>query len=259
MAQTAVRVGGADHVHVVLHRGGQVVALPQAGDAVPELGDLGGVAFGQWIEPGAGMGVDEPVGLVLLVQVVQQLNQHDVLEHIGVVAGVKGVAVTQHGRTLCSEAGSVVDRVMIRAFGSRIAAVDFDVIVIGAGAAGMMCAAQAGQRGRRVLLLEHARKLAEKIRISGGGRCNFTNLHCRPEAFLSHNPHFCRSALARYTPRAFHRAGRAPPYPLPREDPRSTVLRRQRQADHRPAQAGMRARPGALGDAGQRRAHRLLR
>ena len=92
---------------------------------------------------------------------------------------------------------------MIRAFGARIAAVDFDVIVLGAGAAGMMCAAQAGQRGRRVLLLEHAQKLAEKIRISGGGRCNFTNLHCRPEAFLSRNPHFCRSALARYTPRHF--------------------------------------------------------
>jgi hypothetical protein len=79
----------------------------------------------------------------------------------------------------------------------------FDVIVIGAGAAGMMCAAQCGQRGRRVLLIEHYRKLAEKIRISGGGRCNFTNLHTGPENFLSNNPHFCRSALARYTPRHF--------------------------------------------------------
>jgi predicted Rossmann fold flavoprotein len=78
-----------------------------------------------------------------------------------------------------------------------------DVIVIGAGAAGMMCAAQAGQRGRRVLLIEHYHKLGEKIRISGGGRCNFTNLHCAPEHFLSQNPHFCRSALARYTPRHF--------------------------------------------------------
>ena len=78
-----------------------------------------------------------------------------------------------------------------------------DVIIIGAGAAGMMCAAQAGQRGRRVLLLDHCRKLGEKIRISGGGRCNFTNLHCQPENFLSRNPHFCRSALARYTPRHF--------------------------------------------------------
>ena len=67
----------------------------------------------------------------------------------------------------------------------------------------MMCAAQIGQRGRRVLLIEHARKLAEKIRISGGGRCNFTNLHCAPENFLSQNPHFCRSALARYTAQHF--------------------------------------------------------
>jgi predicted Rossmann fold flavoprotein len=67
----------------------------------------------------------------------------------------------------------------------------------------MMCAAQIGQRGRRVLLIEHARKLAEKIRISGGGRCNFTNLQCKPEDFLSQNPHFCRSALARYTPQHF--------------------------------------------------------
>ena len=80
---------------------------------------------------------------------------------------------------------------------------DFDVIVLGAGAAGMMCAAVAGRRGRRVLLVEHAVQLGEKIRISGGGRCNFTNLHSRPEAFLSRNPHFCCSALARYTPRDF--------------------------------------------------------
>jgi predicted Rossmann fold flavoprotein len=80
---------------------------------------------------------------------------------------------------------------------------DFDVIVIGAGAAGMMCAAQCGQRGRRVLLIEHYHKLGEKIRISGGGRCNFTNIHTRPENFLSKNPHFCRSALARYTPQHF--------------------------------------------------------
>ena len=75
--------------------------------------------------------------------------------------------------------------------------------MIGAGAAGMMCAAQVGQRGRRVLLIEHVRKLGEKIRISGGGRCNFTNLHCSPANFLSRNPDFCRSALARYTARDF--------------------------------------------------------
>jgi predicted Rossmann fold flavoprotein len=78
-----------------------------------------------------------------------------------------------------------------------------DVIIIGSGAAGMMCALQAGQRGRSVVLLEHAKKLAEKIRISGGGRCNFTNLNTKPENFISANPNFCRSALARYTSRDF--------------------------------------------------------
>ncbi|GGX33001.1 NAD(P)/FAD-dependent oxidoreductase [Undibacterium squillarum] len=79
----------------------------------------------------------------------------------------------------------------------------FDVVVIGAGAAGMMCAATAAGRGRRVALLDHATKLAEKIRISGGGRCNFTNLHAGPSNYLSNNPHFCRSALSRYTPQDF--------------------------------------------------------
>ncbi len=79
----------------------------------------------------------------------------------------------------------------------------YDVIVVGAGAAGMMCAATAGQRGRSVLLIEHYDKLGEKIRISGGGRCNFTNLHAGPANYLSQNPDFCRSALARYTPRNF--------------------------------------------------------
>jgi predicted Rossmann fold flavoprotein len=76
---------------------------------------------------------------------------------------------------------------------------DFDVIVIGAGAAGMMCAAQAGQRGRRVLLIDHAAKIGERIRISGGGRCNFTNRSVRPEHFLSQNPHFTRSALTQFS------------------------------------------------------------
>ena len=79
----------------------------------------------------------------------------------------------------------------------------FDLIVIGAGAAGMMCAATAGARGKRVLIIDHAEKLAEKIRISGGGRCNFTNINTRPDNFISRNPDFCRSALARYTPRHF--------------------------------------------------------
>lgn len=78
-----------------------------------------------------------------------------------------------------------------------------DVIIIGSGAAGLMCALQAGQRGRSVVLLDHAKKLAEKIRISGGGHCNFTNLNTRPENFISANPDFCRSALARYTPQNF--------------------------------------------------------
>jgi len=78
-----------------------------------------------------------------------------------------------------------------------------DVAVIGAGAAGMMCAAVAGQRGARVVLIDHATKLAEKIRISGGGRCNFTNVNAGPANYLSNNPHFCRSALARYTAQDF--------------------------------------------------------
>jgi predicted Rossmann fold flavoprotein len=79
----------------------------------------------------------------------------------------------------------------------------FDVVVVGAGAAGLMCAIQAARRGRRVALLDHADRAGKKILISGGGRCNFTNLHCRPENFLSSNPHFARSALARYTPSDF--------------------------------------------------------
>ena len=81
---------------------------------------------------------------------------------------------------------------------------DYDVAVIGAGAAGMMCAAVAGQRGARVVLIDHAAKLGEKIRISGGGRCNFTNVDAgRAERYLSENPHFARSALSRYTPADF--------------------------------------------------------
>jgi len=79
----------------------------------------------------------------------------------------------------------------------------FDVAIIGAGAAGMMCAATAGQRGRRVVLVDHYAKVGEKIRISGGGRCNFTNLHATHADFLSADPQFCRPALERYTPRDF--------------------------------------------------------
>jgi predicted Rossmann fold flavoprotein len=79
----------------------------------------------------------------------------------------------------------------------------FDAIVLGAGAAGLMCAIEAGKRGRRVCLHDHAPRIGKKILISGGGRCNFTNLHCGPENFISANPHFAKSALARYTPADF--------------------------------------------------------
>lgn len=79
----------------------------------------------------------------------------------------------------------------------------FDVVILGAGAAGLMCALEAGRRGLRVAVLERAEKAGKKILISGGGRCNFTNLHCQPENFLSENPDFCRSALSRYTPTDF--------------------------------------------------------
>ena len=79
----------------------------------------------------------------------------------------------------------------------------FDVVVVGAGAAGLFCAGVAGRRGLRVLVVDHSEKIAEKIRISGGGRCNFTNTGTTPANFLSHNPHFCRSALSRYTPQDF--------------------------------------------------------
>jgi predicted Rossmann fold flavoprotein len=80
---------------------------------------------------------------------------------------------------------------------------EYDVIILGAGAAGLMCALTAGRRGRRVLVLDHAPEAGAKILISGGGRCNFTNTGAVPERFLSENPHFCRSALSRYTPQDF--------------------------------------------------------
>ena len=80
---------------------------------------------------------------------------------------------------------------------------NYNAIVLGGGAAGLMCAVTAGERGRRVAVLEHAERIGKKILISGGGRCNFTNLHCHPGNFLSANPHFCKSALARYMPRDF--------------------------------------------------------
>ncbi len=75
----------------------------------------------------------------------------------------------------------------------------YEVVIIGAGAAGLMCALTAGQRGRKVLILDHADRVGEKILISGGGRCNFTNLYLDPEHYLSRNPHFCKSALSRFS------------------------------------------------------------
>jgi predicted Rossmann fold flavoprotein len=80
---------------------------------------------------------------------------------------------------------------------------DFDAIILGGGAAGLMCAIEAGMRGRRVAVLERAGRIGKKILISGGGRCNFTNLYCQPENFISANPHFAKSALAAYTPSDF--------------------------------------------------------
>src|ERR1700733_605506 len=79
----------------------------------------------------------------------------------------------------------------------------FDVLVLGGGAAGLMCALEAGKRGHRVAIIERAERIGKKILISGGGRCNFTNIHCGPENFISANPHFAKSALARYTPSDF--------------------------------------------------------
>jgi predicted Rossmann fold flavoprotein len=87
----------------------------------------------------------------------------------------------------------------VRCFSMR----EYDVIIIGAGAAGLFCAIEAGKRGRRVLVIEHTDRVGKKIAISGGGRCNFTNIHTTPANFISANPHFCRSALARYTPADF--------------------------------------------------------
>ncbi|MDP2156803.1 MAG: aminoacetone oxidase family FAD-binding enzyme, partial [Nitrospirota bacterium] len=78
-----------------------------------------------------------------------------------------------------------------------------DVIIIGAGASGLICAIEAGKRGKSVLVLDHSQKIGSKIRISGGGRCNFTNLHLSSEHYISQNPHFCKSALSRYTPEDF--------------------------------------------------------
>src|SRR6202030_663410 len=79
----------------------------------------------------------------------------------------------------------------------------FDTLIVGAGAAGLICAIEAGKRGRRAAVIERAERIGKKILISGGGRCNFTNIYCEAENFLSANPHFAKSALARYTPADF--------------------------------------------------------
>ena len=98
----------------------------------------------------------------------------------------------------------------------------YDAIIMGAGAAGLMCAIEAGKRGRRVVVLERAERIGKKILISGGGRCNFTNLHTGPENFLSSNPHFAKSALARYTPATSSLVEST--HPLSREKAGATVL-----------------------------------
>lgn len=110
-----------------------------------------------------------------------------------------------------------------------------DVVVIGAGAAGMMCAIEAGKRGRSVLVVDHARAAGEKIRISGGGRCNFTNLHASPKNYLSQNPHFCISALSRYTQRDFIALVERARDQLSREDAGAAFLRRLGRTNHRHA------------------------
>ena len=114
------------------------------------------------------------------------------------------VPVTGKGQSTGAETGRVPG-VCCAGAGSMTAgsASQYDVIIIGAGAAGLMCAATAGYRGRRVLVLDHANKPGKKILMSGGGRCNFTNLNSTPANFLSDNPHYCISALKRYTPQDF--------------------------------------------------------
>jgi predicted Rossmann fold flavoprotein len=92
---------------------------------------------------------------------------------------------------------------LVAPMASQLTNESYDALIVGAGAAGLLCAIEAGKRGRRVAILEHAERAGKKILISGGGRCNFTNLYCQPENFISENPHFAKSALARYTPQDF--------------------------------------------------------
>ncbi|GAB7215292.1 hypothetical protein OS42_19030 [Dickeya oryzae] len=118
----------------------------------------------------------------------------------------------------------------------------FDVIIIGAGAAGLFCAAQAGQRGLRVLLVDNGKKPGRKILMSGGGRCNFTNLYAEPAAYLSHNPHFCKSALARYTQWDFISLVSRHGIAYHEKNARPIVLRRFRTAHCRYANERVRCR-----------------
>ena len=120
----------------------------------------------------------------------------------------------------------------------------FDVLVLGGGAAGLMCAIEAGKRGRRVAVIERAERLGKKILISGGGRCNFTNTDCRPQNFLSANPHFAKSALSRYTPADFIALVSKYSHRLPRENERPTILRRLGARDCCDARAGVPACEG---------------
>ncbi|VEB38656.1 oxidoreductase with FAD/NAD(P)-binding domain [Legionella sainthelensi] len=102
---------------------------------------------------------------------------------------------------------------------------EVDVIIIGAGAAGLMCAIEAGKRGRKVLVLDHANKAGKKILMSGGGRCNFTNYYIEPEKYKSNNPHFLKSALTRYSQWDFIELVKKHKIPFHEKNTRTTLLR----------------------------------
>ncbi len=111
----------------------------------------------------------------------------------------------------------------------------YDAIILGGGAAGLFCAIEAGKRGRKTLLIEHNAEVGRKIIISGGGRCNFTNIHTSPDNFISRNPHFCKSALARYTPEDFIRLVQKHRIEFYEKKFGSIVLPRQLSTDRRNA------------------------
>ena len=132
----------------------------------------------------------------------------------------------------------------------------FDAIIIGAGAAGLFCALHAGKRGLRVLVVEHNAQVGRKILISGGGRCNFTNVNTRAENFISDNPHFCKSALARYTAQDFIELVRRHRIEFYEKKTRAAFLPRKRARNRRDAFGGMRtgASRNSHGLFGQKRA-----